>query len=246
MADSLAGSVNNFSINIPSLGIANGVGGSGLSLNFDMGASPSALASQAYDFLNQSFSTDQGFLNQSISGTQGFLAHQVSPILTADAAQINQNAKYIPTLYSSLAGIGNATIASINANTQRGLQVQQQETNASIAASNNAASQGGGCYITTAVCESLGLGDDCEILQMLRKFRDDYCGGKPGLKVYYATAPGIVRAINKRGDARECYRQLLRRYILPACHMIAGGCYDAAYRIYRAGCTRAQRFAKGQ
>lgn len=243
--DPLSGSNNNFVINIPSLGLG-GSSAPGFALNFDMGASPSALASQAYDFLNQSFSTDQGFLGQSISGTQGFLSHQVSPILMADASQINQNAKYIPDLYSSLAGIGNASIKSINLNTQLGIQAQQQETNASIAASNNAASQGGGCYITTAVCGSLGLGDDCAILQTLRKFRDDYCGGKPGLKTYYATAPGIVRAIDKRADARECYRQILRRYILPAYRMIIGGQYDAAYRIYRAGCTRAAHYAQGQ
>lgn len=243
-ASQLAGSNNNFIINIPSLGIGNAYGsGSGFALNFDMGASPSAIASQAYDFLNQSFSTDQGFVNQAISGTQNFLAHQVNPILTADAAQINQNAGYIPKLYAGLTNAGNAAIGAIQANTSAGIAAQQAETTASINASANAG--GGGCYITTAVCETLGLGDDCTILQTLRKFRDDYCGGKPGLKVYYATAPRIVSAINARSDARECYRQLLRRYILPACHMIEGGCNDAAYRIYRAGCTRAAHYAQG-
>jgi len=235
-----AGSNNGFVISLPSF---NG-SGSGLSVGFDLGASPSALASQAYDFLSNSFSTDQGFLNQSISGTQTFLANQVSPILTADATQINPNAKYIPQLYSSLAGIGQTSIAAINANTTGGIAAQQQESIASINASANAG--GGGCYITTAVCESLGLGDDCEILQTLRKFRDDYCGGKPGLKAYYATAPRIVKAINARPDASECYRQLLRRYILPACRMIQGGFNDAAYRIYRAGCNRALKFSIGE
>lgn len=244
-ASQLAGSNNNFVINIPSLGVGNAYGnGSGLALNFDMGASPSAIASQAYSFLNQSFSTDQGFLNQAISGTQNFLSHQISPILVADAAQINQNAGYIPKLYSSLQTTGQAAIGAIQANTAAGVAAQQAETVASINASANAGG-GGGCYITTAVCESLGMRDDCEILQTLRKFRDEYCGGKPGLKVYYATAPRIVSAINARTDSRECYRQLLRRYILPACHMIQAGCNDSAYRIYRAGCTRAAHYAQG-
>lgn len=242
MDGSLAGSNNSFVINVPSLGFGSS-NGPGFALNFDLGASPSALASQAYDFLNNSFATDQGFLGQAISGTQGFLAHQVSPILNADTAQINQNAKYIPDLYSGLLGIGTSAIGAIQANTQQGIAAQQAETTASINASANAG--GGGCYITTAVCETLGLGDDCLILQTLRKFRDDYCGGKPGLKAYYATAPGIVRAINARSDARECYRQILRRYILPACRMIECDCNDAAYRIYRAGCSRAMRYAQG-
>lgn len=242
MDGSLAGSNNSFVINVPSLGFGSS-SGPGFALNFDLGASPSALASQAYDFLNNSFTTDQGFLGQTISGTQNFLAQQVSPILNADTAQINQNAKYIPDLYSGLLGIGTSAIGAIQANTQQGIAAQQAETTASINASANAG--GGGCYITTAVCETLGLGDDCLILQTLRKFRDDYCGGKPGLKSYYATAPGIVRAISARPDARECYRQILRRYILPACRMIQGGCNDAAYRIYRAGCSRAMRYAQG-
>lgn len=246
VSGTLAGSNNNFSINIPSLGIGGQSFGSGLSLNFDMGSSPSALASQAYSFLNQSFSTDQGFLNQSISGTQKFLAHQVSPILVADAAQINQNAQYVPRLYNNIATIGNTALGVINTNTEMGIRAAQQETNASIAASNNAASQGGGCYITTAVCESLGLGDDCDILQTLRKFRDEHMGGKSALREYYETAPGIVTRINARKDARECYRQLLRRYILPSCAMIRAGFYDAAFRIYKTGCYRARAYAMGE
>lgn len=241
---SLAGSNNNFSINIPSLGLGNALGGSGLSLNFDMGSSPSAIASQAYDFLNQSFATDQGFVNQSISGTQTFLAHQVSPILVADAAQINQNAKYIPQLYGNIFKVGNSAIAAIQQNTAAGVAAQQAETVASINASAQA-SGGGGCYITTAVCVSLNLGDDCEILQTLRKFRDSYMGGKSALSEYYRTAPGIVTRINARPDARACYRQLLRRFILPSCAMIRAGFNDAAYRFYRAGCYYARDYANG-
>lgn len=239
----LAGSNNGFVINIPSLGVG-GSGAPGFSLNFDMGASPSALASQAYDFLNNSFSNDQGFLNQTISGTQDFLAHQVSPILTAATAQINQNAKYIPDLYSGILHTGTLAIGAIQANTQQGIAAQQAETVASINASANAGG-GGGCYITTAVCETLNLGDDCAILQTLRKFRDEYMGGKTALHVYYETAPHIVACINQREDAKECYRQLLRRSVLPAYAMIRAGLYDAAERIYTAGYSRACNYARG-
>ena len=32
---------------------------------------------------------------------------------------------------------------------------------------------GNGCFITTMVCDVLGLADDCEVMQTLRKFRGD-------------------------------------------------------------------------
>lgn len=243
MDASNAATVNGFSINIPGFAVGGVPYGSGLAVNFDLGLSPSGVADQAYGFLKDSFATDQGFLNQTISGTQTFLAHQVSPILTADATQINQNAKIIPDLYGGLLGLGKSAVSAIQANTAAGIQAQQAETVASINASAN--SGGGGCYITTAVCRSLNLPDDNRILKTLRKFRDEYCGGKPGLKVYYATAPAIVRAIDARKDSAECYRQLLRRYILPACRMIESGFNDSAYRIYRCACDRAARMAYG-
>lgn len=244
VSNNLGGSVNGFSINIPQLSIGGASAGSGLSINFDMGASPAGLASQAYDFLNNSFTTDQGFLGQTISGTQSFLAHQISPILASATKQMDQNTKLLPSLYSGITSTAKLSINAIQANTQEGINAENAATMASIAASNAAAnSGGGGCYITTAVCASLGLPDDNVILNTLRKFRDEYCGGKLALHLYYATAPGIVRAINARKDARECYRQLLRRSILPAYAMIRAGFYSAAFRFYRAGYFRALQMA---
>lgn len=80
------------------------------------------------------------------------------------------------------------------------------------------------CYITTAVCESLGKEDDCEELNLLRSFRDGYMmsvpGGEDMVLEYYNTAPQIVSVINTLPDPGKVYRELYDRYILPCIDMI--------------------------
>ena len=53
------------------------------------------------------------------------------------------------------------------------------------------------CYITTAVCQSLNKGDNCEELVLLRGYRDGYLMGLPGgqrvIQEYYDVAPTIVK-----------------------------------------------------
>ncbi len=80
------------------------------------------------------------------------------------------------------------------------------------------------CYITTAVCESLGKGDECEELNILRSFRDGYMAYVPGgvqmIQEYYDTAPRIVSIINTQPDSGKLYRELYDNYILPCIDMI--------------------------
>lgn len=54
----------------------------------------------------------------------------------------------------------------------------------------------GGCFLTTACCEHKGLSDDCELLQTLRKFRDEFVS-KELVEEYYKIAPAIVEKIKK-------------------------------------------------
>ena len=73
------------------------------------------------------------------------------------------------------------------------------------------------CYITTAVCESLGKTDDCYELTALRNYRDDYlmntdCGEEI-VKKYYDIAPTIVKHIDKRADRREIYEGIWNHYL---------------------------------
>ena len=86
------------------------------------------------------------------------------------------------------------------------------------------------CYITTAVCESLGKDDSCEELMCLREFRDHWLlltdGGQELVDRYYETAPGVIRAMQQRPDYRELCRDIYERYICPCIHMIHEGRYE--------------------
>lgn len=74
-----------------------------------------------------------------------------------------------------------------------------------------------GCYITTAVCEELGLPDDCYELTTLRSFRDNWLAKQPGgetlIKEYYATAPGIVKSIDSLKNRTDVYRFINEKFI---------------------------------
>ena len=93
-----------------------------------------------------------------------------------------------------------------------------------------------GCFITTAVCENLGLTDDCYELTTLRSFRDRYmtaCKDKVALlEQYYSTAPSIVHAIEHRADRNEIYSEILEQFIQPAIQSIESGADEKAKEIY--------------
>ena len=80
------------------------------------------------------------------------------------------------------------------------------------------------CYITTAVCESLGKGDDCYELNLLRRYRDEHLQtnekGRKLVKQYYDIAPTIVKRINKCDNSQEIYLHLWENYIQPCIDMI--------------------------
>lgn len=112
-------------------------------------------------------------------------------------------------------------------------------------------SQGGfGCFITTAVCESSGLPDDCEELQTLRNFRDGFMMENTTrenlVKLYYDVAPLIVDAINARENRAEILDTLRTAYILPAVEAIKAGNNEAAFWIYSEMLRVAATFARGE
>jgi hypothetical protein len=93
------------------------------------------------------------------------------------------------------------------------------------------------CYLTTAVCRSLGQPDDCEELEVLRSFRDRVLRatleGRRDVAAYYATAPAIVRAIDRRPDADAVYLALYQRFIVPAVAAVKREDNRTAYELYR-------------
>jgi hypothetical protein len=92
-----------------------------------------------------------------------------------------------------------------------------------------------GCFITTACCELLGLGDNCFELRTLRRYRDRVLAKMPGgptaIEAYYASAPSILRCL----PIQERTARLLRVYahfILPSALAARLGFADLTYRLY--------------
>nr|WP_319487549.1 CFI-box-CTERM domain-containing protein [uncultured Caproiciproducens sp.] len=75
------------------------------------------------------------------------------------------------------------------------------------------------CFITTAVCSSLGKGDNCEELEAFRKFRDGWLQNSPGGKAkiceYYLFAPLIVSKINQSDNQRAVYKEIWENHLFP-------------------------------
>ena len=91
-----------------------------------------------------------------------------------------------------------------------------------------------GCFLTTAVCDYMGLPDDNEYLETLRKFRDGYMTEfHPELiEEYYRISPAIVNYIAERPDKDQVYRFMLNAYIFPACERIRHGDGRCAMETY--------------
>ena len=93
----------------------------------------------------------------------------------------------------------------------------------------------GGCFITTACCEALGLDDDCFELRALRRYRDDVLARRPGgtgdIAIYYTLAPLILARL-PRAKRAPLLRSLYARFILPAALAAALGLNTLAYRLY--------------
>ena len=223
--------------------------GGGLSFNYDFGPNAATLSDSAYNFLNGQFSNQQGFLSSSLANSQSFLSKQIQPTVQAENAQMEQNAKILPSLYDSLFSLGKSAQTLSAQLTSTAISAQQaiaeSSINASAAASKNASRSGkqgllgsifGGCFITTAVCDSLHWPDDNPILRKMRRWRDTYMSSPMRhheITEYYLTAPYIVEKINARKDAKSIYLRMLRCFLIPCCHAIDEGDMEMAYLIYK-------------
>lgn len=80
------------------------------------------------------------------------------------------------------------------------------------------------CYITTAVCESLGKSDDCYELNVFRNYRDTYLAKQPdGMEIinkYYDIAPTIVNRVNKMPNRNDIYHSIWKEYLKPCITLI--------------------------
>lgn len=83
------------------------------------------------------------------------------------------------------------------------------------------------CYVTTAVCNSLGKDENCYELSLLKDYRDGFLSNEPDgealIKEYYNIAPTIVNRINKCSDSHEQYEEIYKTYLSPCIEMIENG-----------------------
>lgn len=110
--------------------------------------------------------------------------------------------------------------------------------------------RGGGCFITTAICELDSLPDDCEELTILRKFRDDYMLPDTEMaamvREYYECAPAIVSRIRALPNGVAVFRILQQNYLLPAIVQIRNGDMESALTYYVDMVRVAQEYAQLQ
>ncbi|MFI3212095.1 MAG: CFI-box-CTERM domain-containing protein [Eubacteriales bacterium] len=75
------------------------------------------------------------------------------------------------------------------------------------------------CYVTTATCQALNLGEDCQELEVLKLYRDTYMIssslGQDLVEKYYDIAPTIVKRINKEENPQEKYMCIWEKYLKP-------------------------------
>lgn len=103
-----------------------------------------------------------------------------------------------------------------------------------------------GCFITTAICKSRNLPDNCDDLQTLRQYRDNILlksdDGKVWVKIYYLVAPEIVESINRHDNSDEIYEMLNISYLQPAIRLIKEGDCEGAFYIYKSMVNTAAKF----
>lgn len=100
----------------------------------------------------------------------------------------------------------------------------------------NKPSSNSGCFITTAVCQSLNKGDDCKELKVFRTFRDEWLSsqedGERLIKEYYQIAPNIVKSIDLQENKDEIYRNIWDKYLIHCFHSFLQSDYQLCKDIY--------------
>ncbi len=93
------------------------------------------------------------------------------------------------------------------------------------------------CYVTTAVCQNLNKGENCEELRLIKEFRDGYLAstqeGAALIEEYYDIAPTIVKRIAREANPGEKYLYLWNTYIRKCVDLISRDENERCGRLYR-------------
>lgn len=94
-----------------------------------------------------------------------------------------------------------------------------------------------GCYITTMICDILGYEDNCEVLQLLRNFRDNYLKVNEEfwsiLYEYDQIGPIISGELKCDSESKMIAMELLQNFIIPCARNIKISNYNDAIVIYK-------------
>lgn len=92
------------------------------------------------------------------------------------------------------------------------------------------------CFITTAVCLTVGKPDNCEELSAMRLLRDGWLRNQPEghtlIESYYKVAPDIVAAIDSSENRLEIYEMIYKRYIQPCVEKVKAEEFAEGAKIY--------------
>lgn len=101
---------------------------------------------------------------------------------------------------------------------------------------NSGSTSSSSCFITTAVCDAMGLEDDSYELKAFRAFRDNWLAnqadGERLIKEYYSVAPIIVDCINAKADWDTIYLRIWNDYLKECLLAIEKSNYQRCKEIY--------------
>lgn len=111
-----------------------------------------------------------------------------------------------------------------------------QAKNENQTTKNSSSSSGRWCFISTVVCEYFGKEDDCEELNTLRNYRDNWLrvqsNGEELIKKYYETAPIIVKELKDSPNYPKYCEELWNRYLQPCLDFIKNQKYELCKNLY--------------
>lgn len=97
--------------------------------------------------------------------------------------------------------------------------------------------QRAGCYITTVVCELLGYDDSCEVLEVLRHFRETVLKQDPVyldlLLEYDQIGPIIADRLRNDNENKILAMDILRSFLIPCASSVKQNMNDEAVAIYK-------------
>lgn len=218
MAETASGSSNTYAGGINFSSTIGGSGGGTVVFDLPL-AAIGAMQDRSLQFLTANSAQNKSFLQQSMARN--------------DAA-----VKGTSDLSFDYLNRGLSTIRTGNLET--GTAIQNVNTSSNIFSFLRAQAapkaKGGGCFITTAICEAEGKADNCDELQTLRQFRDNVMLKDsrlaPLVAEYYEIAPRIVEAINKSAVPKDVFWMLRMQYLDNAIKAVKDGDTDVAVGEY--------------